>query len=201
MPPFAFTTFPELETDRLRLRAIGLDDAPAWLAAWNHPEVMRYLVDFARPTTDLAEVQDIIRWTQDIFAQQTGLRWAITRKPDPTLIGSCGFHLYSEANRCAEVGYELHPAHWHQGIMTEAMHAVLAFGFKAMALHRIEANVTVGNTASAQLLRRLGFSHEGTWRHKVFARGAFHDLWQFGLLEDEYPPQFDAGDRAGYTRG
>jgi [ribosomal protein S5]-alanine N-acetyltransferase len=183
---YHFDSFPELETERLRLREITADDASDWLAVWDHPDVMRYLVDFDQQATDLGEVRGIIDWTRGIFANRTGLRWAITLKPEPTLIGTCGFHLYSPVNRCAEIGYELHHEYWRRGIMAEALAEILRFGFEALNLHRIEANVTRGNDASAGLLRRLGFTQEGTWRDKVYARGQFHDLWQFGLLEDEY---------------
>ncbi len=183
---FDFERFPTLETDRLRLRRITAADAEAWLAVWNHPAVMRYLIDFDRDSTDLDEVRGIVDWADQVFADHTGIRWAISLKPDATMIGSCGFHLYSQAHRCAEIGYELHRNYWRRGLMTEALRALLRFGFHDMNLHRIEANVTVGNEASAGLLRSLGFCQEGTWRDKVYARGQFHDLWQFGLLEDEY---------------
>ncbi len=185
MTPFDFVTFPELETERLLLRRITPHDADAWLAAWNHPDVMRYLVDFEHTTTDLEEVKEIIQWADDIFAQKSGLRWAVALKPASTMIGSCGFHLYSRTNRLAEIGYELHHEYWRRGIMTEALEAVLRFGFDRLDLHRIEANVTVGNEASAGLLRSLGFADEGTWRDKVYARNQFYDLWQFSILEDE----------------
>jgi [ribosomal protein S5]-alanine N-acetyltransferase len=181
-----FDTFPILETERLRLRRVVAADAGAWLAVWNDPDVMRYLVEFDEGRTDIDEVNGIIAWCDDIFAKQTGMRWAITLKPDDTLIGTCGFHLYSARDRWAEIGYELGRAYWRQGIMREALGAVLAFGFGPMNLHRVEANVTVGNEASAGILRRLGFTLEGTWREKEYARGRFHDLWQFGLLEQEY---------------
>lgn len=103
-----FHAFPELETERLRLRRILPEDAEAWLAVWDHPDVMRYLIDFDQGTTDLADVNEIIDWADGIFSRQTGMRWAITLKPDDRMIGSCGYHLYSSANRCAEIGYELH---------------------------------------------------------------------------------------------
>jgi ribosomal-protein-alanine N-acetyltransferase len=54
-----------------------------------------------------------------------------------------------------------------------------------MNLYRIEADVTVGNLASAALLKKLHFKQEGLWRQRVFARDKFWDLWQFGLLKDE----------------
>lgn len=70
--------------------------------------------------------------------------------------------------------------------MSEAVGALVQFCFDQLAVHRIEANVTCGNEASAALLRSLGFQLEGTWRERVYWKGAFHSLWQFGLLEPEY---------------
>ncbi len=186
MSAFDFAAFPELETERLFLRHITEADSETWLAVFNHPDVIRYLIDSENLTTDQNEIESIIKWANDIFTHQTGIRWAITLKPANRMIGSCGFHLYKQHDRCAEIGYELHFDFWRQGIMSEAVAAMLEFGFRRMQLHRIEANVTEGNQASAELLRRLGFKLEGTWRDKVFARGQFHNLWQFGLLENEY---------------
>lgn len=73
--------------------------------------------------------------------------------------------------------------------MREALNAVLRFGFQQMNLHRIEANVTVSNSTSAGLLECQGFQKEGTWHDKVYARGRFSDLWQYGLLENEFRPE------------
>ena len=62
------------------------------------------------------------------------------------------------------LGYDLARPHWNRGIMTEALTAVLPFGFEKMALNRIEALVITGNEASYRLLARLGFQQEGTLR-------------------------------------
>ncbi len=185
MLSFNFETFPTLETERLQLRAITPDDAQAWFDLHQHPEVMRYLTDFETAVTE-AEIQEIIEWTQNVVETKFGIRWAITRKPDDLMIGSCGFHDYQPSHRSAEIGYELHYDYWRKGIMSEAVTELLRFCFGDLNLHRVSANVTVGNEASAGLLKSLGFTLEGTWRDKVFWRGAFHSLWQFGLLEDEY---------------
>lgn len=181
-----FDTFPTLETPRLRLRRILPSDAAEWLKVWTNPDVMRYLADFEGGVATLKDMNGLVAWADGIFARETGLRWAITLKPDDTLIGSCGFHLYSAANRCAEIGYELNRDFWRQGIMSEAVAAILRFGFGPMNLHRIEANVTEGNEGSAGLLRHLGFTYEGAWREREYLRGHWYDLWQFGLLEDEF---------------
>ncbi len=185
MPTFTFETFPTLETERLILRRIVRADADAWLAVHDHPEVMRYLIDFDTPTTDLAEINEIIDWADGIFKNKTGIRWAITLKPDNTMIGSCGFHVYSAHHRWAEIGYELHHAYWRRGIMQEAVTEVMRFCTDELHLHRIEANATEGNEASRGLLLKLGFGQEGTWRDRVYSRGRFHSLWQFGKLVGE----------------
>ncbi|MEO0566019.1 MAG: GNAT family protein, partial [Chloroflexota bacterium] len=108
--------------------------------------------------------------------------------PSATLIGTCGFHLNVPSHRRAEVGYELSAAHWRQGIMSEALGAVLGYCFGTLDVHRVEADVTAGNDASAGLLRRMGFQQEGIWRDRVYGRGKFHDLWQFGLLATDKRP-------------
>ena len=70
--------------------------------------------------------------------------------------------------------------------MSEALGAVLRFCFDRLGAHRIEADVTEGNVASAALLKKLGFTLEGVWRERVFWRGRFQSMWQFGILAPEY---------------
>jgi len=181
---FDFTDFPVLQTERLTLRRIVPTDLQDWLAVWTNEDVLRYLIDFDT-VPDETEVTEIIQWADDIYAHKTGIRWAITRTGDDTMIGSVGFHLYNSKNRWAEIGYELHRDHWRQGITSEAVSAVLGFCFDSLNCHRVEANVTVGNDESAGLLKKVGFTLEGTWRDKVYWQGNFHSLWQFSLLEGD----------------
>jgi [ribosomal protein S5]-alanine N-acetyltransferase len=188
MTTFNFDDFPILETDRLKLRRITSDDTPAWLDVWTSPDVLRYMIDFETKPDEM-EVKSIIEWADGIYNRKTGARWAITQKNDDTMIGSCGFHIYDKNNRWAEIGYELHRDFWRQGIMSEAVSELLRLCFGELNLHRVEANVTVGNEASSGLLRHLGFTLEGTWRDKVYWHGQFYSLWQFGLLENEYQQQ------------
>lgn len=188
MSAFDFSTFPMLETERLMLRRIVPDDVEAWLDVWHNADVMRYMIDFEADPTTTEDVIPIIEWADTIFNKQTGIRWAMTLKPADMMIGSVGFHLYAKIHRCAEIGYELHPDYWRKGLMFEATQGVLDFCFNQLNLHRAEANVTVGNIASAELLKKLGFTQEGTWRDKVYNQGQFKSLWQFSLLENEYHP-------------
>jgi ribosomal-protein-alanine N-acetyltransferase len=182
---FNFAEVPTLETARLRLRRIAADDQDDWLAVWHSPGALDYLIDFeGAPHDDAAG--EIIDWAERIIAQKSGIRWAITLKPADAMIGSCGFHLYERHHRRAEIGYELHSDYWRRGIMSEATAAVLRFCFDRLGVHRIEADVVEGNVASAALLKKMGFTLEGIWRDRLHKRGAFHSLWQFGLLAPDY---------------
>ena len=182
---FNFDSFPTLETERLRLRRIIRDDYDDLAHVHRDRQVRQYLSEFEFGFSDNA-IWSVIDWADTMFGQRKGIRWAIARKPDDTLIGTCGFHAYNRLHNRAEIGYELHPDHWRQGIMTEAAGETLRFCFDELKVHRVEADVTEGNAASAALLQKLGFTLEGVWRERFMIRGQFHNLWQFGLLEAEY---------------
>lgn len=70
--------------------------------------------------------------------------------------------------------------------MAEALRSVLAWGFKEMALNRVEAQVHEANAPSRALLARLGFSQEGRLRQAGYWGGQHHDLLIFSLLKNEW---------------
>lgn len=182
---FQFSEVPTIETERLTLRRIVADDLGDWMAVWRSPGVLDYLIDFeGLPQEDMG--REIIEWADRIFAERSGIRWALTLKPNRRMIGSCGFHLFDRRHLRVEIGYELHSDYWRQGFMSEAVHAVLEFCFDTLAVHRVEADVVEGNAASAALLKKAGFTLEGVWRDRVYKRGAYQSLWQFGFLKPEY---------------
>ncbi len=77
------------------------------------------------------------------------------------LIGSCGYHDWSHRRACAEISYELDSAYWRQGLMSEALRAILDYGFATMELKTIRARVLADNSASLRLLRKFGFIDTG----------------------------------------
>ena len=180
MVRFDFSETPMLDTDRLVLRRIEYADRQDWFAALCSPGALDYLIDFERAPRE-EDMDEIVEWAERIFVSKTGIRWAITLKPSHQMIGSCGFHLYDGRNQKLEIGYELHSAYWRRGIMTEAVAAVLQFCFERLEAHRVEADVTEGNVASAALLKKLGFTLEGIWRERLHWRGSFRSMWQFGI--------------------
>lgn len=192
MAAFDFSEIPVLETARLRLRSISRADCGDWLAALQSPGAIDWLSDF-ETSPRLEDVQGFVDWADAIFAEQSGIRWALTFKPNDKLIGTCGFHFYEPVHSRAEIGYELHSDYWRRGLMSEAVQAVMRFCFDSLSLHRLAADTTEGNAASAALLQKLGFSLEGVLRERVFWRGGHHNLWLFSLLEPEYRGLVEAG--------
>jgi ribosomal-protein-alanine N-acetyltransferase len=100
------------------------------------------------------------------------------------VIGSAGFHNWFPEHRRAEIGYVLdEDIYKKQGYMTEAMGALLPYGFDELQLHRIEAHVEPGNIPSLRLLQRFGFIQEGLLRQHYFYEGMLQDSLLFALVK------------------
>jgi len=182
----AFTTFPTLTTERLILRAIRREDAEALFATFGDPVAMEF---YGSPPH--ARLDDTHAWIDRVFARYQGgegLRWGVTLKGgDDTLIGSCSLHRFGPGR--AETGYDLNRTYWGQGIMTEAMRAVLSYVFDVLELHRVEAVIDIANAGSKALLLKLGFTYEGNLRERYHGEKGYEDEHYFGLLRQEW----DAG--------
>jgi ribosomal-protein-alanine N-acetyltransferase len=180
----AFTQFPTLTTNRLLLRQILPGDAEALFAILSDEESMEFYGD--EPQQSLDETQELIRQIQIRYARRKALRWGITLQDNDRLIGSCSLFHFDEGFNRAEAGYELNRAFWGKGIMTEAMSAILTYGFSDLGLHRIEALIDIANERSKGLLLKLGFTYEGYLRQRFPFRDRFEDEHYFGLLKDEW---------------
>ena len=182
----AFATFPVLETARFRLRAPTLADVEDMFRIMSDPRVTRYFG--ALPMASLAEAQERVEHIHTAFQERTGVRWAIVDRASGQLVGSAGFWRLLKAHYRAEVGYELAPEWWGQGVMTEALAAMLDFGFTRMGLHSVEAQIHPDNAASRRVLEKLGFVQEGYFRENFYdpVAAQFTDTAAFGLLGAEW---------------
>lgn len=178
----AFDAFPEIETERLNLRQLVPEDAEAILRIFGDPEVTRYYDLDTYDSVDQA--LDLIDFFAESFEVERSIRWGIARKDDDIVIGTCGFVWLREHR--GEIGYDLARSEWRQGIMYEALDAILDFGFDQLGLNRIEALVMTDNAASAALLHSLGFTQEGLLRQHDFFKGAFHDMRLFSILRSDF---------------
>lgn len=174
LPVFAFPpSFPRLETPRLTLRPISRDDEERIFELYSDPRVAEY--DDFEPYTDRAAALRCVEATLGAFEAGQNLRWVLAPKGDDRFIGSCGLSDFDEDARRVEIGYDLLPHEWGKGYMSEAIAAVLDYGFGSMGLNRVEAFITPGNTASVRVLEKNGFSREGIVRERDFFRGRLWD--------------------------
>lgn len=176
--------FPRLETDRLVLREMTPTDKEDIFCNFTDENVTKYF--FTKPFTSIEQAEKLINEIKDLFEQEKGVQWGITLKEDNTVIGTCGYESWTHKNFRGEIGYDLRQSHWGKGIMSEALKAVIQYGFEEMDLNRIEATTRSDNPRSITMLSRLGFQKEGVIREAVYWEGEFYDQLLFSLLRREW---------------
>ncbi|GAB7126637.1 GNAT family protein [Silvimonas sp. JCM 19000] len=185
-PTFSLMTdpFPLVHASRLLLRPLTHADAPRLYAIHSDPQVMRWFgSDALRQPEEAITLIDTFnaRWCEPV----PGVRWAIERRSDGLLLGTCGLGRWNRSWHSAVTGYELARDAWGNGYMAEALRAALGWGWARMELNRVEAQIHPANAASIRLVEKLGFVREGLLRQAGYWNGQYQDLVQFGLLRAE----------------
>lgn len=180
---------PTLETGRLVLRPFRSSDADAVQALANDADVARNTLNIPHPYAK----EDAVAWIESHPGQlesRQAVTYAVTAPAEGGVIGAVGLILELEHER-AELGYWIGRPYWGRGYATEAARAVVAWGFSALALHRIHASHFPRNPASGRVLRKVGMRHEGSLRQHVKKWDEFLDLERFGLLRAEHEDRAD----------
>lgn len=176
--------FPTMETERLLLRQLRTEDAIDLFHYFSKDEVTEYydLDSF----TEVSQAEGIIETWNNRFKNREGIRWGISLKSEDRIIGTCGFHNWVKDHYKAEFGYELSPAYWRQGIMTECLEKIQWYGFKELGLNRMEAFIDPKNISSRKLLEKSGLKEEGLLRDYFFEKNRFVDAAIFAILRKDY---------------
>lgn len=176
--------FPVLETERLELVQIGQQYASSFFDIMSRDEVTKYygMDSLANPE----EATRIIDSFQTAFELNRSIRWGLVFKKTGQFVGTIGLNNLNVNGKKAEVGYELHPDYWGQGLVVEANKAVLQYAFMKLDLFRIGAVTFPENTVSSGLLKKLGFAEEGRLRGYLYQRHQSHDALVFSLLKPEW---------------
>ena len=179
---------PELITQRLRLRQFEPRDVDGLHTCFGDGEAMRF---WNFPACQ--NKAETARWVK-ILARATSPHsyqaWAVAEKRGDRCIGMVNYHHREPHNRRLELGYILAPPHHGQGLMTEALQALVTYCFDELRTHRIEAMISPDNGASIRLVERLGFQREG---------GPLRDYWRvgeqyrsvlvYGLIDSDRKPE------------
>ena len=164
------------------LRRTVKQDAGEIFFLRSNEEVMKY-IDRPRAAS-MEDAEDFLDLINKSLDANDGITWGITMKDDlEKLIGTIGYWRIKKEHYRAEIGYMLNPAFWKQGIMKEAILALLDFGFTSMRLHSIEANINSGNIASARILEATGFIKEAYFKEDFFFDGLFRDTIIYSKLK------------------
>jgi RimJ/RimL family protein N-acetyltransferase/uncharacterized glyoxalase superfamily protein PhnB len=174
---YAMTDDRTLTTERLVLRPLALEDAPALHSIYSHPDAMRHW--HTPPHERVDETREMV--SEEL--RRDGQQWTIWHRADDRAIGVTG---YLGNPGVPGFGYILHPDYWGRGYMTEAAGAALEYGFIRMGLDRVELWITEDNLASQRLAQRLGFTYRGRFRVRYHHNAASHENRVYGLTVEEW---------------
>ncbi len=150
-----FTPFPLLETERLELRQLTLDDDNEVFFQRSDSSMNKYVNN--PPCKSIDEAREWINKINNFAANNESIFWGVCLKGIPKLIGGfCFWNLSPEKNK-AEVGFGIYPEHQGKGFMSEVLQTGLQYGFEEMGLERVEAYTHPMNIASIRVLGKSGF--------------------------------------------
>jgi len=173
---------------QLRADAV-FDDRPVVLAAFNDPELRRWVPDYRVPDLEAA-ARYIARRTQE-WAQDLRCSWAVADPVSGLMLAEVGLKDLDLAAGTAEVACWAHPAHRGRGLVSTAVRAMVRFGFQGLGLRRIDYRHADGNTASQRVAERCGFIPSGRQPRATVIEGRPRDLlvWSLwaGDRDDRHP--------------
>lgn len=170
----------QLETERLILKKFSPEELGYLFENYKEAEIRKLLGH----ETDEAFEKEKRKYENGYTTyNRSFVSFQMIDKRSGLIIGGCGFHNWFFEHRRAEIGYHLTKEEFKKlGLMSEAVHAVLEYGFHAMNLHRIEAFVGTQNTASQKIMAKYAFEKEGMLRDHYFVDGTFEDSYVYSKI-------------------
>jgi len=177
----------ELETNRLILRRIKIEDAEAAYKNWcSHDIVCKYtLWDKHNSVEETKELYKI--WVKDYENLDT-YRWIVELKDTHELIGTIDVasKKYLRFDTC-EIGYCYGEAYWNKGYGTEALKAVIKFLFEEAEAEVIFAEHSILNPGSGKVMQKSGMKYEGIQRGRIIDKdGIRNDIVSYSITKEEY---------------
>ena len=141
-----------LETERLALRQLTMDDVDSMLPIFSDPEAMRF---YPAPFTR-TQVEGWIQWGLDSYAKNGFGLWAVIRKQDQLFLGDCGLVLQPVEERTElEIGYHILRREWGRGYASEAALACRDYAFSTLGYPRVVSIVDPLNIASRHVAAKV----------------------------------------------
>jgi ribosomal-protein-alanine N-acetyltransferase len=177
-------SLPVLMGRRVLLREPREDDVAPLFEFASDPDVIRFLAFDAPGSPD--DTLHFIAKCREHRGQDREYVFVIADVADDRAIGIIGLRHIDQQLRTAQIGTWLGRDYWGTGANTEAKELLLDFSFGLLALHRIEARISVNNHRSRRAFERLGGTCEGRLRESFFKDGIYQDQDLFVVLEQEW---------------
>lgn len=177
-----------IQTGRLRLRPITIDDVEAVLSYRSLPEVSTYIY---QPVFDRQKAVENVELSVAAVADpESGImRFMIERLDTGEMVGDAMIGRDAELTGSYEVGYVIHPAQAGHGFATEAARAAIEFGFAALGAHRVYARVDEDNIPSMRICQRLGMRQEARLIENDWRDDAWSNEVIFAIVDREWRDQ------------
>lgn len=174
-----------LESKRLILRAMRMEDAPTMYENWaKDEEVTKYLT---WPPHESVEVsQSVLADWISQYENPDYYQWGITMKEQgDEVIGTIGGVGKDDCTQMITIGYCIGRNWWHQGIVSEALALVMQYLFKEVGMNRIEAMHDVLNPNSGKVMQSCGMKYEGTLRQGNYSNQGIGDYAMYAKLASD----------------
>ena len=171
-------------TERFILRRFTLADTAPAFENWMSDEKVTPFLTW-QPYTKLSAARGTLaRWISAYDNDEFYL-WAITLKDDALPIGSIDARIIDEKAGYMRIGYCLGSKWWCQGIMTEALRAVIKFLFDEVRASRIEARHAPANPASGEVMKKCGMRYEATLKNAAWCNIGVYDTVVYSVLRTD----------------
>jgi len=173
-----------METARLVLRRAKITDVKPMFDNWaSDPEVTKFLT--WPPHTNVEVTETIIKNWMAHYKDPDYYQWVIALKDEPdNPIGSINADC-DDATESATIGYCIGKRWWRQGIMTEALQAVMDLLFETVGMNRVAATHDKNNPNSGKVMQKCGMQYEGTLRQAGRNNQGICDSCCYALLAQD----------------
>ncbi|MFE8699775.1 GNAT family N-acetyltransferase [Cytobacillus sp. FJAT-54145] len=184
---------PKIETKRLTLRRLEHIDAQSVYDNWISDErVTDNRINAAHKS--ISETVERLVKIVSGYDSKDFCYWGVELKSCGELIGEIDLYNFDSSTGNCEVSYSIGYKWWKQGYGTEALRAVVDYGFRYMNIHKISAAHNTDNPASGKIMSKVGMVQEGIIKHMIRnSKNQYKDCAIWGILQEDYLKNNDNG--------
>jgi ribosomal-protein-alanine N-acetyltransferase len=178
-----------INTERLLLREYTSEDFPLFKSIYSDEEIMRYaLVEAYKTENAVRSYFNKVLSDYTKTENRHAYEFAVIEKSSGQYLGSADIdiEIKNQYGGFGEIGYFLLTPHWGKGYAIEIAAALVRFCFEELGFHKVCASCNALNTASENVMKKLGMTKEGVLRKRRYKDNAWQDDVRYGILSEEW---------------